>query len=161
MDNSTGLNYNPQVHDPVLRRVLHGGSGAEALWERLRQRGLTDDELTEVISYRFGIFGGSSGPGRIPETHAGGKKPRFWVGTSGGQGKPSLTGIELLNAARRVLRLFKPDDDTLGLVRSVEASSIKAKPKGEPEHAQVATFDRNRHYRNDSVRVTSQLGLFE
>jgi len=89
--------FNQPLHDS-----LHNTVGAKDRWAARRKSGGDDAQLKAWIGEEFGISGG--GPGN---SLAGGKDPKFWVG-SAGRGKPTLSGKRLVEEVRRLLEIPMP-----------------------------------------------------
>jgi hypothetical protein len=79
--------------------------------------GMTDSVLTSALEQVLGIFGGSSGPGRMDVAHqaAGLKIWGGWHFVNHHTEKPLYQGAKTLAMARHIYRVGDPDDDQMAL----------------------------------------------
>jgi hypothetical protein len=110
----------PASEEESIKRATHMFEGAEKRWAKRREKGLTDNELKDVLSEEFGAQGGDA-----DHTHWGGKNPRI-VFKDGRK----LSGKRLLSAVREVLGIPTPKKEAI------------VKPKPEPE--KQGKWDRER-----------------
>ncbi|MEO0988677.1 MAG: hypothetical protein AAFY20_24540 [Cyanobacteria bacterium J06639_14] len=94
--------------DKRLLDLLHHVEGAKGRWHRLQWFGAGDQALKTAIADEIGIFSGSSRPGEITLCGKGGKSPRIWIGQCGPQGKPSLSGNQLVKRVRALMPIPYP-----------------------------------------------------
>lgn len=101
----------------VFVRAVNSFSGAVDRWQARAQSGLTDDELSEALSYELGIFGGSTSRSGIDVTYqrAGLKiwAARSFVDRS--KTGPVLQGKTTIEMAREVYGISDPNETQLAL----------------------------------------------
>lgn len=91
--------------DACLRASLTRREGAAGRWAARSDSGLSDAELAAAIADEWGqsFEATTPAPGYAV---AGGKSPRFWLGT--GEGAATLNGPDLLDRVRELMGVFLP-----------------------------------------------------
>lgn len=100
----------PESLEQCLLGVLHR-LAAPVVWDEWREKGITNEQLREMLSYGWGLGGGTSGPGTVSEYRKGGANPRFWYNAWGPNGDPTLQGAALVAKVREVLELPLPQTE--------------------------------------------------
>jgi hypothetical protein len=116
--------YSQEQIDEALVSCLTTIKGSNEQWDKLKARGMTDEELKDAIAVAFGIEGGKSHP--IPCSYKGGRTPKFWTGIIR-DGKPVYQGKALISKVRELLGI--PEFQEQDLPTPIDANSVLAMSK--------------------------------
>lgn len=92
-------------------------SGARKRWQQRAKTGLTNAELAEALAFEIGIFGGSSGPGRLSLSQQGAGL-KIWITreiVNLRETRPTFAGATTVAMAREVYGVRDPSDIQMSL----------------------------------------------
>lgn len=98
--------------------ATQGFSGGKARWADRADRGLTDQELADALTFELGIFGGSGGPDRLSLTYQGAGL-KIWISWEVHNHvimKPTFEGKTTIAKARQVYGIEDPTNRQLSLL---------------------------------------------
>jgi len=117
--------------DAYLKWILEDSLVDKAEWEKVRKKGATDEQLTEVINRQLDRSAGRTDLKRTASWLVRNKTPMVWLGDHLRHGPPSIQGQELVDATRRALGIPKPKpthDDLAAM--SMKELRLEAKKHG-------------------------------
>lgn len=98
--------YSPEF-EASLRASLHQYQGADERWQQYATTGLTDYDLRDAIGREYGL-GGGRWDFNVKFYSIGRSDPKFWYNEMSPNGKPHLSGAQLINRVRELMEIPFP-----------------------------------------------------
>lgn len=102
-------NYQAKSDEAAILTAITSYSDAAIRWNKLAQKGATDEEIKAQLSFELGEMGSRIGGETQDVAYTGGANPRIWVGQMTGRGKATLSGQAIVKKVRELLSIPLPE----------------------------------------------------